>query len=271
MSGRPLLEATGVSWSVESFDAARRQILSDVSLTISPGERVGLVGRSGSGKTTLVTILAGLLSPDAGSVRATSGDVGLVFQEPERGFFAETVLQDVAFGPRNRGVGEEEAHLQARDALERVGLDPDRFGGRAPETLSGGEARRAGIAGTIAYRPRVLLFDEPTLGLDADGVARFRDLLASLVADDAGTLLVSHDLDLVAAECDRVLVLDDGVVVWGGPSDCLADGLPESWRAFDPLGFVKREWTARGKVAPDVPATPASLAEAWCGGKSRSA
>lgn len=267
MSATTLLRAAGIQWSAASPDGGRRPVLADVDLELRAGECVGLVGASGAGKTTLVTILAGLLSPDEGTVEAEEGSVGLVFQEPERGFFEETVREDVAFGPRNRGASDEEARRQADAALERVGLDPERFGGRAPETLSGGEARRAGLAGVIAFRPRVLLLDEPTIGLDADGADRLRDVLRALSADGFATLLVSHDLDFVMEECERAMVLDAGRVTWEGRAVDLAEGVPGSWRHVAPLGDVRRELVAQGRVPPGTEATAESLAAAIAGGR----
>jgi energy-coupling factor transporter ATP-binding protein EcfA2 len=162
-----LVRLDGVAWD---------PVIRGVTLAIGSGERVGLVGRSGAGKTTLVTLMAGLMEPTAGHV-TRAGRVGIAFQEPERGFFEETVLLDVAFGPANLGASEDVARERAAEALVRVGLDPVRFGGRAPETLSGGEARRAAIAGVLAMQPDLLILDEPTTGLDADGVRRLRDVL----------------------------------------------------------------------------------------------
>lgn len=197
-------------------------ILDDVSLSIRSGDALGLVGPSGAGKTTLLLLLAGLLEPSSGRVHHVGSDrssVGLVFQEPERAFFEATVLEDVAFGPRNRGFAEAAALDAAREALARVGLDVDAIGSRAPETLSGGEARRAAIAGILAFAPRAVLFDEPTIGLDADGVERFRTIRARLSEEGVATVLVSHDLPLVVAECDHVITLRAGRIESEGPAD----------------------------------------------------
>jgi energy-coupling factor transport system ATP-binding protein len=262
VSGPALVEARAVLWVAPAAAESPREILHGVDVTVHAGERVGLVGPSGAGKTTLVTILAGLLEPSAGSVRAETGSVGLVFQEPERGFFEETVLEDVAFGPRNRGASPEAARDDAREALRRVGLDPDRFGARAPETLSGGEARRAAIAGVLAFRPRLVILDEPTIGLDADGVSRFRAVLRALTTAGVAVLLVSHDLPLVRSECERVIVLEDGLVTWEGSAWALVD-VSSAWNEADPLAEVRRALVAGGMVTEDVPCEPAVLAEAF--------
>jgi len=171
------------------------------------------------------------------------------------------VLEDVAFGPRNRGASPDAARDAARDTLERVGLDPERFASRAPETLSGGEARRAAIAGVLAFRPRLVILDEPTLGLDADGVDRFRAVLHGLAKAGAAILIVSHDLALVRAECDRVLVLEDGRVTWEGRAWALGE-VPGDWNEAEPLATVRRALVAAGNVGEDVPCDPAKLAEA---------
>jgi energy-coupling factor transporter ATP-binding protein EcfA2 len=276
----------GVRWIADDGMRTRREILSGVDLSIESGERVGLVGRSGAGKTTLVTILAGLLEPSAGTVTwgAAAGGtgrpepgsgaarqpppaVGLVFQDPERGFFEESVLEDVAFGPSNAGFSDKEARTRAREALRTVGLEPDTFGPRAPETLSGGEARRAAIAGVLAFGPSLLVFDEPSSGLDAEGRDRLREILASLHERGIATLLVSHDLPLVLEECDRVLVLEQGRVAWEGPPAGLAEGAPRSWREDmaahgGELVALAAALRARGLLAEDVPPTPAAMAEA---------
>lgn len=273
MSGA-MLRLDAVRWSAPADSGEARPVLDAVDLEIGSGECVGLVGRSGAGKTTLLTIAAGLLEPSAGRVTGPGGgppapgEIGLVFQEPERGFFEETVLADVAFGPRNVGASEAGAAEAAREALRAVGLPPELFGGRAPETLSGGEARRAAIAAVLALGPRVLLFDEPTTGLDADGVERFRAVLAELRRRGRAFVVVSHDLGLVAEECDRLLVLEGGRIVFDGPAGALPEGLPDDWRR-DPaawggeLALVAAAMRARGWIERDTPVRPDVLARAW--------
>jgi energy-coupling factor transport system ATP-binding protein len=269
-----LLRLDAVRWTAPEEAGPARPVLDSVDLEIREGESVGIVGRSGAGKTTLVTIAAGLLEPTAGRVTGPSGgppapgEIGLVFQEPERGFFEETVLADVAFGPRNVGASLAGAEEAAREALRTVGLSPELFGGRAPETLSGGEARRAAIAAVLALGPRVLLFDEPTTGLDADGVERFRAVLAELRRRRRSYVVVSHDLELLAEECERLLVLEDGRIVFDGPAGALPEGLPPDWRE-DPaawggeLAFVAAAMRARGGLEPGAPLRPDTLARAW--------
>ena len=250
------VHARAVRWVADEGLPDEREVLAGVDLDLGPRDRIGLAGRSGSGKTTLATILAGLLEPTSGEV---AGRAVLVFQDPERGFFEETVLEDVAFGPRNAGLPESEARQRAETAMRTVGLDPDRFGNRAPETLSGGEARRAAIAGVLALSPRAIVFDEPTTGLDADGVAGFRDILRALREEGAAYLVVSHESSLLAAECERVLVLAEGLVVADG-SSARGDESPAGERE---LARVADALRTRGWLTEDVPATVETIVEAW--------
>ncbi|MGC9083655.1 MAG: energy-coupling factor transporter ATPase [Anaerolineae bacterium] len=219
---------------------AERVALRGVNLEIGPGERVGISGPTGSGKSTLVQHIAGLLTPVSGQVlldgvpahartpeaRARRRQVGLAFQFPEAQMFEVTVFREVAFGPRHLGLGREEIAARVRWALEMVGLDPDAFSDRVPFALSGGEMRRVALAGILALRPRVLILDEPTAGLDPRGRA---DILARLRAWQAETgatlILVSHHLDEMAGLVDRVVLLADGQIAADGPTRrILGDG-----------------------------------------------
>jgi energy-coupling factor transporter ATP-binding protein EcfA2 len=247
-----------------------REVLRGIDLEVHRGERIGIVGRSGAGKTTLVTILAGLLEPTAGRV-VGAAEAGLVFQEAERSFFEETVLADVAFGAANRGATPEQAKEQARAALRTVGLDPEVIGARMPETLSGGEARRAAIAGILAFAPSLVVLDEPTTGLDAEGVDRLHDLLGEIRRSGRAYVIVSHDLGFVAEECERVLLLEAGRIAWDGPAALLAEALPEDWRS-DPalwggeMPVIAAAMRSVGWIDESVPPTPDALAAAWRAG-----
>lgn len=206
--------------------------LRGVDLVVRRGECLGLVGPTGSGKSTLVQHFNGLLRPTEGKVwvdgvevrpaspalREVRRKVGLLFQYPEHQLFEATVSDDVAFGPRNLGLGPEEVEERVRESLQWVGLDPDRFGPRSPFSLSGGEMRRVAIAGVLAMRPEVLVLDEPTAGLDPEGrreiLGRIRDLhrKAGLTV-----VLISHSMDDVARLCQRVVVLHRGQVFLDAP------------------------------------------------------
>lgn len=209
--------------------------LTGVSMTLERGDLAVVLGPTGAGKTTLLRAAAGLLTVVAGSVTvdgveadaagAERGAVGLVFQRPEAQFFALSVEEDCAFGPRNLGRSAEDARSDARDALASVGLDPETFGPREPWGLSGGEARRAALAGILAMRPRYLLFDEPTAGLDAHG----RESVVAAIATarrDAGVLVVTHDPDLFLAQASAAIVLAQGRSVYSGDVPGLLRALP---------------------------------------------
>jgi len=220
--------------------------LDGVSLTVEPSELVLVLGATGSGKSTLLRIAAGLLGATAGEAsidgepltgRSARGAVGLVFQDAEAQLFAETVADDVAFGPCNLGATAPEAAETAREALQRVGLDPEVYGQRSPFGLSGGEARRAAIAGVLAMGPRYLLLDEPTAGLDARGRAAVRALIGAERAR-SGIVVVSHSAAEFLGEADRVLLLADGRAAFEGPAEQLV---------ADPGAFERS-----GLTAPDV-------------------
>jgi len=208
--------------------------LSDVSLTVQDGEFLGIIGHTGSGKSTLIQHLNGLLLPTAGSVLVDGLDtrekklrkqirslVGMVFQYPEYQLFEETVERDVAFGPKNMGLSDEEVAPRVKEALTLVGLNPDEFAEKSPFELSGGEKRRAALAGILAMRPKYLVLDEPMAGLDPRGRREILALIESLRRDfGTGIVMVSHSMDDVAMYADRIAVLDKGsLFMVGAPED----------------------------------------------------
>lgn len=205
--------------------------LRDVSLTVRRGEFLGLAGHTGSGKSTLVQHLNGLIRPQEGSVCALGLDlsskkgaaavkakVGVVFQYPERQLFAETVAQDVAFGPRNLGLPQDEVVRRVATSLARVGLDLAAIGDKSPFELSGGQRRRVAFAGVLAMEPEVLVLDEPMAGLDPAARRDFLELIDRLHREGLTVVMVSHSMDDLANCCDRIVVMNEGAV--------FADGTP---------------------------------------------
>ena len=202
--------------------------LDNISFTCEDGQMVGIIGHTGSGKSTLLQHLNGLLKPHSGKVIVGDVDItqpgvpmvqirkkiGLVFQYPEYQLFEETVAKDVAFGPKNLGLGEEEIKERVREAIELVGLDYEEIKDRSPFDLSGGQKRRVAIAGVVAMRPEVLILDEPTAGLDPKA---HQDVLKMVreVHERTGniTILVSHNMGDIAEMSDKVVVIDSGHLV----------------------------------------------------------
>ena len=228
-----------VSFTYQEGTPLASTALSDVSLTIEDGSYTALIGHTGSGKSTILQLLNGLLVPSAGSVRvfdtfitSTSKNkdirqirkqVGLVFQFAENQIFEETVLKDVAFGPQNFGVSEEDAEQIAREKLALVGINEALFD-RSPFELSGGQMRRVAIAGILAMEPAILVLDEPTAGLDPLGRKELMNLFKKLHQSGMTIVLVTHLMDDVAEYANQVYVMEKGRLVKGGkPSDVFQD------------------------------------------------
>ncbi len=202
--------------------------LKDVSFSINEGEIIGVIGHTGSGKSTMLQHLNGLLKPDRGQIIIGDIDitdekvkmteirkrVGLVFQYPEYQLFEETVAKDVAFGPKNLGMSEDEIDIAVRQSLEMVGLSYDEIADRSPFELSGGQKRRVAIAGVIAMKPEVLILDEPTSGLDPYAHQEVLNMIRKIHKESTGIIIfVSHNMRDVANMSDKVLVMDRGSVV----------------------------------------------------------
>lgn len=228
-----------VSFTYQEGTPLASTALSDVSLTIEDGSYTALIGHTGSGKSTILQLLNGLLVPSQGSVRvfdtlitSTSKNkdirqirkqVGLVFQFVENQIFEETVLKDVAFGPQNFGVSEEDAEKIAREKLALVGINESLFN-RSPFELSGGQMRRVAIAGILAMEPAILVLDEPTAGLDPLGRKELMNLFKKLHQSGMTIVLVTHLMDDVAEYANQVYVMEKGRLVKGGkPSDVFQD------------------------------------------------
>jgi len=267
------LVAEGLSYTYAAGTPYAAAALTGVGLRLEKGEVGLVVGSTGSGKSTLLRLLSGLLDAAVGRVAVDGivgvprGSVGIVFQNPETQFFAETVFADVAFGPKNLGFTDVDSAVI--DALHAVGLEPEEFGGRSPFTLSGGEARRAAVAGVLAMRPAYLLLDEPTAGLDRRGREVVIDALLE-ARKNAGVLVVTHDPGQFLGHADRVLVLDGGATVFEGSVSQLLDD-PAS--PFERAGLilpeiVRAQTLARSRgakldhIAFDVPGAAAVLASA---------
>ena len=196
----------------------------DISVSIDDGQFIGLIGHTGSGKTTFLQLLAGLIKPESGTVlidgedifaknfdlHSIRGKVGIVFQYPEHQLFEETVFKDVCYGPKNLGLSQEEIESRANEALRLVGIDEAIFS-QSPFELSGGQKRRVAIAGVISMKPKILILDEPTAGLDPAGRKEILGLVSDLCREQKMTIiLVSHSMDDVAEYADRILVINDG-------------------------------------------------------------
>ena len=205
--------------------------LEDVTFSAEDGQFVGIIGHTGSGKSTLVQHLNGLLKPKSGTIVVSGTDItgegvvmrdirtriGLVFQYPEYQLFEETVEKDVAFGPLNLGLNEDEVKARVREALLLVGLDYDEIHERSPFDLSGGQKRRVAIAGVIAMKPEVLILDEPTAGLDPKAHQDVLQMIETIHTHEKNIIfLVSHNMNDIARMADKILVMDSGRLVMQG-------------------------------------------------------
>ena len=212
--------------------------LDSVSLSIRDGEFIGVIGHTGSGKSTLIAHLNALDRPEPGTVFVNGMDlgakdadlakvrrtVGLVFQYPEYQLFEETVAKDIAFGPRNLKLPEDEVQSRVRRAMEMVGL-AERYADRSPFDLSGGQKRRAAIAGVLAMEPSILILDEPAAGLDPVGRREMLDLVKRIHEAGTTVVMVSHSMDDVGRLCDRLIVLEHGHVAFTGtPAEVFRHG-----------------------------------------------
>ena len=199
----------------------------NISLKIGDGEFLGVIGHTGSGKTTLISLMAGLLKPTSGTVRVDGADIGkkgydrkalrryigVVFQYPEYQLFEETVYKDIAFGPVKTGVSEDEVAGRVRHALELMELNMDAVKDLSPFELSGGQKRRVAIAGVLAMRPRVLILDEPVAGLDPKGRQHLMKLIRRLNAEGVTIIMITHSMDDLAENAQRVVVLNGAQIV----------------------------------------------------------
>jgi len=229
----PILQVKNLQHIYSAGTPFEHVALEDVSLSVYSGEFIGVIGHTGSGKSTLMQHLNGLLKPTSGQILLGGKDiwadkkttrqsrfrVGLVFQYPEYQLFEETVYKDIAFGPKNMGLSGDEIDRRVREAAEFVGITPEQLEA-SPFDLSGGQKRRAAIAGVIAMEPEVLILDEPTAGLDPEGR---EEILARIdgyrTAKNATVMMVSHSMSDVARMAQRLLVMSKGKLVMDGTPD----------------------------------------------------
>jgi energy-coupling factor transport system ATP-binding protein len=228
-----------------------KEALKNINLSIEYGSFIGLIGHTGSGKSTLAQHLNGLLRPTKGSVEIDGRDlwqkkhpsreacrkVGLVFQYPEHQLFAETVFEDVAFGPKNLNISEKRIPDIVKKSLEQVGLDFFEYKDRSPFQLSGGQKRRVAIAGVLAMQPEVLVLDEPTAGLDPAGRKDIIKLIQSFYQEGKTVIWISHNMNEIARLANRLIVMYRGSV--------FMDGMPQE--------VFSREGELR-KIGLDIPA-----------------
>lgn len=255
----------------------------DIDFTLEDGEFFGIAGHTGSGKSTLIQHMNGLIHPTKGRVLVDGKDivdktvaasvrskVGLVFQYPEHQLFAATVYEDIAFGPRNMGLSEEETDIRIREALEQVSLDFEAVAEKSPFELSGGQQRRVAFAGVLAMRPSVLILDEPVAGLDPVARIDFLSFISDLHAQGLTVVMVSHSMNDLARFCDRVLVLKEGeTFMLGTPDEVFTRGAelkaiglsaPSAQRLVDSL---KAEGIPLGRGLYDADRLADDLAELY--------
>ncbi|GBG55965.1 energy-coupling factor transporter ATP-binding protein EcfA [Sporomusaceae bacterium FL31] len=246
-----------------------RTAISDINFEIERGEFVAIIGHTGSGKSTLVQHLNGILKPTSGSVtvdgvdlhdkknaaKAARSKVGMVFQYPEHQLFEETIYEDIAFGPKNLGLSEEEIDTRVKRAMTFVGLDFEQYATRSPFQLSGGQMRRVAIAGVIALEPEYLILDEPSAGLDPRGRDEiFNEIIQLYQSSGITVILVSHNMEDVAKMATRLIVMNGGKVSLDGtPLEVFSN--PEKLRAagvdVPPVTALLRKLKERGLHVDD--------------------
>ncbi len=236
---QPIIETKNLTHTYSAGTPFEHTALDSVDFCAYPGEYLGIIGHTGSGKSTLIQHLNALLKPTAGTVlfqdtdiwadpqitRRTRFQVGLVFQYPEYQLFEETVYKDISFGPKNMGLDEKEIDRRVRSAAYFVGLRDDQLD-KSPFELSGGQKRRVAIAGVIAMEPKVLILDEPTAGLDPEGVESILGNIREYhQAHNATIILVSHSMEEVARSVDRLVAVNDGKIPFqGAPREVFQHG-----------------------------------------------
>ncbi len=254
--------------------------LNGISISINEGDYLGIIGKTGSGKSTFIQHLNALIKLQNGSIKVFDidltqkkpdlkrlrGTVGMVMQYPEYQLFDETVEKDVAYGPKNLGLSDEEIKGRVREAIELVGLSYEEVKDRSPFELSGGQKRRIAIAGVIAMRPRVLILDEPTAGLDPRGKKDIMSLVKRLKETSSPTIIIiSHDMDAVAENCDKVALFSEGLIkAVGTPREIFYNARLLEENEMDVPSVVKiaNEMKKRGAVLDGEPVKREELIDA---------
>jgi len=253
--------------------------LRNVDFTIEEGVFLGIIGKTGSGKSTFIQHLNALIKLQSGSIKVMDidltakkpdlkrlrGTVGMVMQYPEYQLFDETVEKDVAFGPKNLSLSEEEIKGRVREAITLVGLDFNEVRDRSPFELSGGQKRRVAIAGVIAMRPKILILDEPTAGLDPQGKKEILSLIRRLKETTSPTvIIISHDMDAVAEECDQVALFSEGkLAAFASPEEIFYNDelLAETEMDVPSVVKIAKELKKRGANIEGRPVKKAELIE----------
>ena len=263
----PILQVQDLNYIYSIGTPFQHQALENVSFSVERGEFIGIIGHTGSGKSTLMQQLNGLLKPTSGKILLDGQDiwsdkkltrqarfrVGLVFQYPEYQLFEETVYKDIAFGPKNMGLKEDEIDRRVREAAATVGLTEEQLQ-VSPFDLSGGQKRRVAIAGVIAMEPEVLILDEPTAGLDPSERIRFRNLISEL-SEDRIVLLSTHIVSDVEYIANEILLMQDGQLTMSGTSEEVIASMPEQvWTFHVPKAqieaYLKSYKVANVKTVP---------------------
>lgn len=265
------MELEHVSFTYSKGTPYEKEVLHDISLTIEKSDFTAIIGHTGSGKSTLIQNLNGLLHPTAGraliegtdlagkspEARVARSKVGMVFQYPEHQLFAETVYEDVAFGPRNLGLGEDEVERRVREAMAFVGLDYEALARRSPFNLSGGQMRRVAIAGVVSMQPEYLILDEPSAGLDP-GARRdvFREILELYRKRKMGMIMVTHSMEDALQFATRLIVINDGrVFLDGKPADLFRERRQELIRVGMDIPEIYKLADALRAAGIDIPET----------------
>lgn len=278
------LEIKGISHIYNKGLPQEQKALTDITFTVADNDLVAIIGHTGSGKSTLIQVMNGLIKPVSGEVLLNGQDingselkinvvrqkVGLVFQYPEHQLFEETVYKDVAFGPRNLQLGEEEVDRRVLHALDLVGLNDEAFLHASPFSLSGGEKRRAAIAGVLAMEPQFLILDEPTAGLDPRGRDDIMGAVVKLQKTVGITvILVTHSMEEVAKYAHAVYVLNQGrCILSGTPKEVFAQNeiLQSTGLSLPAAADIIMKLRSRGVTLPDaltIPEATKAIALAW--------